>query len=54
MNYDITFINDHSGEITTFIIYNATSLLEAVERFIRANPNCTVIGANLARYKGVI
>ena len=47
MNYDITFIRQHEEEV--FRIYNALSLMDAVQRFQKANPEATVVAAKLVK-----
>lgn len=43
MNYDITFKRAHERE--TFRIYNATDIIDAIQRFQKANPGCIVVKA---------
>lgn len=42
MNYEIQFV-DANGDTTTFKLYNAGSIREALDRFEKANPGCFVV-----------
>lgn len=46
MNVSIKYC-DADGLIHSFTIYNAVSIVDAISRFMKSNPNCAVLGAEV-------